>query len=130
VAYLLSMTLSLRIGAIVSEAELLGFGIEAILTGDRVARRLSPCSRAAVSLGDESTNAVEAGTGYATCGSSPGITAPATPTPNAVITAVGTAIRTVRAAKDGRIALRGRGLDTSSHSPEQNETKALSPAGV
>ena len=86
--------------------------------------------RSLVSLGDDSSDAVEAGAGYATCGSSPGITAPATPTPSAVTTAVGIAIRAKRAASDGRIALRGRGLDTCSHSPDKNETKALSPGGV
>jgi hypothetical protein len=130
VAYFLPVILSFRIGAIVSEAELLGLGIAARLTGGRALRRLSSCSRALVSLGDESTDAVEAGAGYATWASSPGITAPATPTPNAVMTIAGTAILTARAASGGRIALRGRGLDTCSHSPEQNETKALSPAGV
>jgi hypothetical protein len=65
VAYLLPVILSLRIGAIVSEAEVVGFGIEATLTGARVSRRLSSCCRA-VSLGDNSVDAVEAGAGYAT----------------------------------------------------------------
>jgi hypothetical protein len=129
VAYLLPVILSLGMGAIVSEAELLGFGIEATLTGGRVTRRLSSCSRD-VSLGDNSIDAVEAGAGYATCAPSPGSTAPATPTPNAVMTAAGTAILAARAARGGRMARRGRGLDTCSQSPEKNETKALSPAGV
>ena len=103
---------------------------EATLTGGRVMRRLGCCVRSLVTLGDDSTDAVVAGAGYATCGSSPGITAAATPTPNAVTTTVGIAIRATRAARGGRIALRGRGLDTCSHSPDKNETKALSPAGV
>jgi hypothetical protein len=111
-------------------SEILGFGAEATLTRGRAVRRLSSCPRPAVSLGDNAADAVEAGAGYASCGSSPGMTAPATPTPNAVITAVGTAMRTTRTARGGRIALRGRGLDTCSQSPEQNETKALSRQGV
>jgi hypothetical protein len=122
VAYLLPVILSRRMGAIVSEAELVGFGAEATFTGRRLVPRLSSCPRAAASLGD-STDAVEAGTGNASCGSSPGMTAPATPTPNAVITAVGTAMRATRAARGGRIALRGRGLDTCSQSPEQMRPK-------
>jgi hypothetical protein len=44
------------------------------------------------------------------------------------MTTAGTAIRTARTAKDGRNALRGRGLDTALASPEKNETKALSSA--
>src|SRR5829696_9967268 len=130
VAYLRSVILSFRIGAIVSEAELVGLGIAARLAGRRVVPRLSSWLRVILSLGDESSDAVEAGAGYATWAPSPGITAPATPTPNAVMTTAGTAILTARAASGGRIALRGRGLGTCSHSPEQNETKALSPAGV
>jgi hypothetical protein len=61
VAYFLSMIFRDRIGAIVSEAELFGFGVAAILTGVRVTPRLSSCFRALVSLGDESTDDVEAG---------------------------------------------------------------------
>jgi hypothetical protein len=118
-----------KIGAIVSDADTFGFRSEATCTGGRVTRRLGSCVRS-LSLGDGSSDTVEAGAGYATCGSSPGITAPATPTPSAVTTAVGIAIRAKRAASDGRIALRGRGLDTCSQSPDKNETKALSPGGV
>src|SRR5215218_5190785 len=123
-AYFSSITLSAR-GVIVSETVTLGFG-SAILTAVRLVRRLSCCSRAVVSAGVDSSDVVEAGAGYATCGASPGMTAAATPTPKAVITTVGTAIRPARTARDGRIALLGRGLDTCSASPETNETKALS----
>jgi hypothetical protein len=127
VAYLLPMILSRGAGAIVSEAELVGFGAAATLTGGRLLPRLSFSPRPAASLSDESADAVEAGAGYASCGSSPGMTAPATPTPNAVITAVGMAIRATRAARGGRIALRGRGLDTCSQSPEQMRPKRYLP---
>jgi hypothetical protein len=123
VAYLLPMILSRRTGAIVSEAELVGFGTDTTSTGRQLVPRLSCWPRAAASPRDESTDAVEAGAGYASCGSSPGMTAPATPAPNAVITAVGRAMRTTRAARGGRIALRGRGLDTCSQSPEQMRPK-------
>src|SRR5215217_9211229 len=62
VAYLLSITLSLRlrIGVIVSDADVLGFG--AIVTGGRVARRLRSCRRAPVSIEVVSTD-VLAGAG-------------------------------------------------------------------
>src|SRR5215217_4700785 len=123
VAYLLSITLSFgaRTGEIVSEVEVFGFGAAAVFNGDRVVRRLRYWLRAARSTADDSTDAVDAG--YATCGASPGITAPATPTPNAVIKAAGTAIRDARTATVGRIALRGRGLDTCSASPEKMRPK-------
>jgi hypothetical protein len=129
VAYFLSITLSF--GDIVSETEILGLSATALLTGGRVLRRLSSCLRAVVSLDDDSTDAdadaEAAGAGYATCGSSPGMTAPATPTPNAVITVAGTAIRAARTASDGRMALRGRGLDTCSASPEKMRPKRYLP---
>lgn len=127
VAYFLSVTLSF--GDIVSETEILGLSAKAPLTGGRVLRRLASWLRAVVSLDDDSTDADAdaAGAGYATCGSSPGMTAPATPTPNAVITVAGTAIRAARTASDGRIALRGRGLDTCSASPEKMRPKRYLP---
>src|SRR5512133_837499 len=125
VAYFLSITLSF--GDIVSETAILGLSATALSTGGRVLRRLSSWLRAVVSLDDDSTDAEAAGAGYATCGSSPGITAPATPTPNAVITVAGTAIRAARTASDGRIALRGRGLDTCSASPEKMRPKRYLP---
>lgn len=127
VAYLRPITLRDRIGAIVSDADTLGFRNEATSTGGRVTRRLGSCVRSLVSLGEGSSDAVEAGAGYATCGSSPGITAPATPTPRAVTTAVGITIRAKRAACDGRIALRGRGLDTCSQSPDKMRPKRYLP---
>jgi hypothetical protein len=47
-----------------------------------------------------------------------------------VIANAGTVIRAARTASDGRTALRGRGLDTCSVLPRENETKALSSPGV
>src|SRR5688572_32157180 len=125
VAYLRPITL--RIGAIVSDTEIFGLLSEAIWTGGRLTRRLGSCVRSLVSLGDDTTDVMEAGAGYATCGSSPGITAPATPTPNAVTTAVGIAIRATRAASGGRIALRGRGLDTFRTPPRKMRPKRYLP---
>src|SRR6188472_165 len=121
VAYFLSITLSF--GDIVSETEILGLSAKALLTGGRVMRRLTSWLRAVVSLDDDLTDAVDARAGYATCGSSPGMTAPATPTPNAVMTNAGTAICAARTASDGRIALRGRGLDTCSVLPREMRPK-------
>jgi hypothetical protein len=58
VAYLLSITLSLRlrIGVIVSDADVLGFG--SIVTGGLVLRRLRSCRRAPVSIEVVSTEDV------------------------------------------------------------------------
>ncbi|HJY43993.1 MAG TPA: hypothetical protein VJ301_05190 [Propionibacteriaceae bacterium] len=63
-AYLRPITLG--IGAIVSDTEIFGFRSEAIWTGGRLTRRLGSCVRSLVSLGDDATDVVEAGAGYAT----------------------------------------------------------------
>jgi hypothetical protein len=63
VAYLVSITLSDRVGVIVSEADVFGLSTEAILTGGRVMRRLGSRVRSLVPLGDDSTKTVEAGAG-------------------------------------------------------------------
>jgi hypothetical protein len=114
VAYLVSVTLSFGAVVIVSEAELLGLGAARLRIGALAMCRLTSCPRTSDALCVASTDAVEAGTGYATCAPSPpGITALATPTPNAVSNVAGTTIRASRTAKGGRIARRGRGRATS-----------------
>ena len=60
---LLSITLSDRVGVIVSEADVFGLPAEAILTGGRVMRRLGSRVRPLVALGDDSIDTVEAGAG-------------------------------------------------------------------
>jgi len=109
VAYLLSLILSFRTGLIVSDAELVGRGAASFRMGARAMWRLTSWVRARGALSGNTFDAVEAGAGYATSAPSPGMTAPATPAPNAVITAAGTAILATRTAKGGRIARRGRG---------------------
>jgi hypothetical protein len=113
VAYLVSVTLSFGAVVIVSEAELLGLGAARLRIGALAMCRLTSCPRTSDALCVASTDAVEAGTGYATCAPSPGMTALATPTPNAVSNVAGTTIRASRTAKGGRIARRGRGRATS-----------------
>jgi len=113
VAYLVSVTLSFGAVVIVSEAELLGLGAARLRIGALAMCRLTSCPRTSDALCVTSTDAVEAGTGYATCAPSPGMTALATPMPNAVSNVAGTTIRASRTAKGGRIARRGRGRATS-----------------
>jgi hypothetical protein len=124
-AYSLSIALSPWAGVIVSEAELLALGATRLGIGARAMWRPTSRPRVSDALSVESTDAIEAGAVQATCASSPGVTALATPTPSADSSAAGTTSRANHNANVGRIARRGRARSTCSHSPE-NETKPLS----